>query len=460
MTFSLNVSVLSMSPSVAPIGKVGSLFSLTFVPSGGVATYSIHLTPGAVPGLTLLGSTISGRPTHPGIYPIQITLSDSAGVPNTLARIYKIAIDDALGEVPTLSVAPRPVTALYIQNSGNLPSVPVEVTSSSGTVPFDFSVLGIPASATGGTSTSASEQITLNPGTSPAGTYFGIAAAFNGQLSGAGNQAVNNGDATPILLTVLAAPPCSYTINPGALSVTSAGTGSSRFIVTAGAGCAWTAAPDNNSPWIDITNPTPDSGSGAVQFSVAQNAGQSERSGTIVISAQGQTQQTFTVTQFGLSCSFSLTPSTLNASANFNGGPISATITVNASNPACNWGTSFGPPTGQGLSVAPPASTLGSGQVTITIPVNGSGAAVNLSASVAGQTLNVNQAGTTCNVTLGTSGASYDASGAQGKFRGQSLCSERTRAPTARFRVLGGSRLLRARLARSVQVARRHSPIP
>ena len=59
--------------------------------------------------------------------------------------------------------------------------------------------------------------------------------------------------------------------------------------VTAGAGCAWTAA--SNSLWITITAGSSGSGSGTVSYSVAGNSG-TARTGTITIASQ-----TFTVNQ-------------------------------------------------------------------------------------------------------------------------------------------------------------------
>jgi subtilisin family serine protease len=84
------------------------------------------------------------------------------------------------------------------------------------------------------------------------------------------------------------APACTYAISPTSASFTSAG-GAGSVTVTAGAGCAWTAA--SNAAWITITSGASGSGNGAVSYSVAANAG-AARSGTMTVAGQ-----TFTVTQ-------------------------------------------------------------------------------------------------------------------------------------------------------------------
>lgn len=81
---------------------------------------------------------------------------------------------------------------------------------------------------------------------------------------------------------------CSYSISPMSASYTSAG-GSGIVSVIAGSGCAWTAV--SGASWITITSGASGSGNGAVNYSVATNAG-AARSGTITVASQ-----TFTITQ-------------------------------------------------------------------------------------------------------------------------------------------------------------------
>jgi len=153
-----------------------------------------------------------------------------------------------------------------------------------------------------------------------------------------------------------------------------AGGGTGSVNVIAGSGCGWTAT--SNASWLSITSGANGTGNGSVAFTVAANSGPG-RSGTLTIGGR-----TFTVSQ-GENCSFSIAPDHLSPSA-------SATNTsVNLTAPAgCGWSASSNAPW---ISVNP-ASGTGSGGVQITIQAN-SGAARTGTATIAGQTFTVNQAG-------------------------------------------------------------------
>jgi len=81
---------------------------------------------------------------------------------------------------------------------------------------------------------------------------------------------------------------CAYSIAPMTQSFPASG-GTGTVNVTAGAGCAWTAA--SNAPWIAIISGAAGTGNGAVSFSVTANTG-TARNGTLAIA-----QQTFTASQ-------------------------------------------------------------------------------------------------------------------------------------------------------------------
>jgi len=82
---------------------------------------------------------------------------------------------------------------------------------------------------------------------------------------------------------------CSYSLSPTTLSV-AAGGGTGSLGVTAGTGCAWTAA--SNSSFITISSGASGTGNGTVGFSIAANPNTVQRTGTITAAGQ-----TFTVTQ-------------------------------------------------------------------------------------------------------------------------------------------------------------------
>jgi hypothetical protein len=146
--------------------------------------------------------------------------------------------------------------------------------------------------------------------------------------------------------------------------------------------------------WIRLTTPPAGSGNGAVGYRILQNTGLASRTGRITVN--GLVHE---ITQFGASCAFSIQPAVVNAAAN---GGI-ANIQVSASQSFCNWSAS-------GLG-ATPATGTGSGVVQVTVPVNTSPAGRQLQASIANQTLTVNQSGIACTPSLSPYEASMGAGG-------------------------------------------------
>ena len=86
---------------------------------------------------------------------------------------------------------------------------------------------------------------------------------------------------------------CSYAINVTGIGVGDSG-GTQQVVVSAPAGCSWTAT--SNAPWITIASGASGSGNGAVTLAIASNGG-SQRSGTATIAGQ-----TFTVSQGAGAC--------------------------------------------------------------------------------------------------------------------------------------------------------------
>jgi len=381
----LRVSTLVLSPDGLAPGIVGTPYSATLVPSGGTGPYTIQTATASdmPPGLSLSpGGVLSGTPTHAGNFQLAVLLIDTAGA--TLGRTYHITVDNTAGEAPALRVAPRPMQILHV--IGAPPPAPLaSFTTTSGAVPFGAAILGVPQlslGAAGGT-TSTSLPITLNTTGLSAGTYVGVLAA-------AAVDSVNRYDAVPVTLTVAVPPPCDYSINPPSSSAPFGGaTGSVN--VSAGSTCAWTATVSDPT-WIRLTSAPAGTGNGAVAYKILQHTGLSARTGRITIN--GLVHE---ITQFGASCATSIQPAVINAPA---AGGI-ANIQVSASQSFCSW-------TASGLG-ATPANGTGNNVVEVTVPVNTSAAGRQLQATIAGQTLTVNQSGIACTASLspyeGTAGA-------------------------------------------------------
>ena len=119
-------------------------------------------------------------------------------------------------------------------------------------------------------------------------------------------------------------PPCSYSVSPTSQSF-SASAGSGTVNVTARSECSWTAI--SNAPWILITPSNSASGSGTLNYYFSENTEISWRTGTLTVAGQ-----TFTLTQSGPACAYTLAPSAQSFA--FTGGTGRVIITAP---PECPW---------------------------------------------------------------------------------------------------------------------------
>jgi hypothetical protein len=186
-----------------------------------------------------------------------------------------------------------------------------------------------------------------------------------------------------VTFTGTIAPECSYSLNPSSISVP-ATTGSSGTTVTAPNGCAWTAT--SNAAWISVVSGANGSGNGPVAFNFQANPNESQRSGTLTIGGQ-----TFTVSQAGLSCNYTVSPLTMSAPPSGTTG----TSTVTAPN-GCNWTAVSNTPW---ITIVNGHNGSGSGAVNFSVSANPDPTQRTGTATVAGQTVNFAQAGSVANCT-------------------------------------------------------------
>jgi uncharacterized repeat protein (TIGR01451 family) len=151
---------------------------------------------------------------------------------------------------------------------------------------------------------------------------------------------------------------CIYSLIPAESAFDSSG-GAGTFLITAPAGCTWTANP--GATWITIISAGAGSGNGVIGYSVAPNPGPAVRESTVAIAGQAFTiDQAAPGDQADLSIS-AITDGTSNPVAagtrlNYsitvrNAGPNPATgVTVRAATPQ---GTSFASLSGPGSSTNP-----------------------------------------------------------------------------------------------------------
>jgi hypothetical protein len=167
----------------------------------------------------------------------------------------------------------------------------------------------------------------------------------------------------------------TFSLNP--ISQNFGASGSNGIVnVASTANCGWTAV--SNSPFITITSGASGTAPGTVGFTVAGNSGPNQRTGTITVG-----DKTFTVTQDGLNCSYSISPTAPNFSASANASSVNVTATA-----GCAWIASSND---NWLTVTSGGSGTGNGVTSYSVAAN-TGPARTGTLTVAGQTVTVTQA--------------------------------------------------------------------
>jgi hypothetical protein len=140
-----------------------------------------------------------------------------------------------------------------------------------------------------------------------------------------------------------------------------------------------------------------------VSFSVAANPNTSSRSGTITAAGE-----TFTITQPGVSCSYSLSAASHTATAD--GGAATVGVTTVS---GCGWSAFTDQPW---ISITGGETGTESGTVSFTVAANTSPAPRTGQIAVAGHVFTVDQAAAACSYVLSSAGSSVAAAGGTGSF--------------------------------------------
>ena len=177
---------------------------------------------------------------------------------------------------------------------------------------------------------------------------------------------------------------CTYTLNRTSAAVSFVG-GSVTVGVSAPGSCAWTAV--SNDSWITVSSGASGTGDGVVSVSVSSNSG-GARTGTVTIGGQ-----TLTVTQES-GCSYTVAPSGTQSVSAAGGNVVLSVSTAST----CTW--SSGSETSW-IVVATGQGGMGNGTVTLAVSQN-TGATRTGTASVAGQTVTIEQAGASQGSVAGT----------------------------------------------------------
>ncbi|HZL95131.1 MAG TPA: BACON domain-containing carbohydrate-binding protein, partial [Vicinamibacterales bacterium] len=236
------------------------------------------------------------------------------------------------------------------------------------------------------TATTSDTWLTINQGATGSGNgtvRFAAAQNSGPERTGALNIA---GQA----FTVTQASGCVSTIDPTSQAAPAAGGAAAPVTVTSPAGCDWTAT--TATPWLKITQGTSGTGSGTVEFSVAQSTGPA-RTGTLSIAGQ-----THTVNQAS-GCNVTIDPLIAGFTAlGGEGQPISVSASA-----SCEW-TATTPAAWITITVG--ASGTGNGAVVYVVEPN-SGAARLGTISIATNTFTVSQAAP-CSYAIDPTSATFD----------------------------------------------------
>ena len=116
---------------------------------------------------------------------------------------------------------------------------------------------------------------------------------------------------------------CTFSINPTSVTAPAIGM-TGTFNLTTQPGCVWLATYNGFFIW---TNTDVHTGSAEILYTVSANLGANSRTGTITVGGH-----TFTITQPGLNCSYSVSPMSISVDRGDNYGSV--TITTQ---PECSW---------------------------------------------------------------------------------------------------------------------------
>ncbi|HEY7391995.1 MAG TPA: protease pro-enzyme activation domain-containing protein, partial [Bryobacteraceae bacterium] len=297
-------------------GANGSL-KLQVTVSGGFNS-AITLSAGTLPsGLTAAFSPATLA--APGFGSSTLTLTAAAQM---AAGTYNLALKASGGgisqSVPlAVTIAPRcaytlnPASAQQPAAAGKYTMTVAAAAGCSWTAASNASWVTVTSGASGNGNGQVSYALLANTGPSRTGTLIIGGSLF--QVTQLGSSA-------------------TFTLNPVSVNAQATG-GIGTLSVTAPASAtAWSA--QSNASWITINGTAAGSGNGRITYTVAPNTGTATRTGTISVAGL-----TFTVTQAGTGCNYSIHLGSITATASGFAGSVSVTT-----GSGCNWTAASGVP--------------------------------------------------------------------------------------------------------------------
>jgi len=149
--------------------------------------------------------------------------------------------------------------------------------------------------------------------------------------------------------------PCTYSISPTSRAFGSGGGAGSISVTSSASVCSWTATEDVG--WISITSGSSGDGNGTVTYTVSANTSSNSRSATITVAGESHT-----VTQAGVSCTYTISPTSRSFPS------IGGTGTVSVTAPSgCSWTATEDV---NWINITSGKSGSGSGIVTYSVSAN------------------------------------------------------------------------------------------
>ena len=178
--------------------------------------------------------------------------------------------------------------------------------------------------------------------------------------------------------------PCLYSLNTNAAWVAASG-GARSVSLFAGASCPWTVV--NTNTWVAIISATNGTGASSVNYSIVANTGSVSRAAIMLIAGQS-----FTVTEQGVACTYSLNTNT--ASFGAEGGSSSVSLATVSD---CAWSVLN---TNSWVAIISATHGVGGTTVNFSVTNNLNPASRSGTLVVAGQNFSVTQTGVICTYTL------------------------------------------------------------
>ena len=171
---------------------------------------------------------------------------------------------------------------------------------------------------------------------------------------------------------------CTFSISPSSQTVAANGGTASTTVTASASSCGWTAV-SNSTTWLSVTTGATGTGTGTASFTATANTGSTQRQGIVTIAGR-----TFTVTQPGNGCTYSLSPNSRSVSAQ-----AGNTSTFISTGSACVW---EGTTTAAWITITTSDGT-GSGSLTYSYAANPGSAPRTGTINIADRVHTVTQAG-------------------------------------------------------------------